>query len=74
MPDYYEYITIVAGFGNKEQKQFKHRDLFYCCKEILKYGAVMKSGYPKSQHIMIIILLFTITFFLLNLLVLPTPA
>jgi hypothetical protein len=34
----------------------------------------MESVNPESQHIMIIILLFTITFFLLSLLVLPAPA
>jgi hypothetical protein len=34
----------------------------------------MESGYRMSQNIVIIVLLFTITFFLLSLLVLPAPA
>jgi hypothetical protein len=34
----------------------------------------MEPGFRLSQNIVIIVLLFTITFFLLNLLVLPAPA
>ena len=34
----------------------------------------MESAHPESRHMWIIILLFTLTFFLLNLLILPTPA
>ena len=72
--DFHEWLTIVVGFEKREQKQFKHRNIFFYLKERFRYGVVMKPGSPISQHILIIILLFTITFFLLNLLVLPAPA